>query len=352
MKIAFLSDAVYPYNKGGKEKRLFEISTGLAKKGHEVHVYTMKWWKGSKVRKEKGVTLHGISPFYKLYTKKGKRSIKQALMFSLHVFPGLINERFDVLDVDHMPYFPIFPAWLVAKLKGKKLVTSWHEYWGNYWFEYLGAKGIFGYLIEYISIYFSGISIVSSNLTRKRLKKVGKKSVFVPNGFDYDVIKKVKKKGNFDIVFAGRLIKEKNVDLLIDSVKDKYKLGIIGPGPELEKLKEKAKPYPNIKFLGMLPDIKDVYSYMKGAKLFAFPSEREGFGLVVVEAMAAGTPVLVINSKNNASKYLVEKEFVANKNNFGKKINYFMKKIPKLNFNVDKYLWKNIVNKIEEVYLK
>jgi len=39
MKIAFVSDAIYPYNKGGKEKRIYEISTCLAKRGHKYEIY-------------------------------------------------------------------------------------------------------------------------------------------------------------------------------------------------------------------------------------------------------------------------------------------------------------------------
>ena len=106
MKIVYISDAVYPYNKGGKEKRLFEISTRLARRGHDVHIYTMNWWNGPKVIKENGVSLHAISPLYPLYTKSGKRSIKEALAFSSYIFQGLIKEDFDILDVDHMPFFP------------------------------------------------------------------------------------------------------------------------------------------------------------------------------------------------------------------------------------------------------
>lgn len=42
MKIAMVSDAIYPYNKGGKERKIYEIATRIAAKGHEVHIYTMK----------------------------------------------------------------------------------------------------------------------------------------------------------------------------------------------------------------------------------------------------------------------------------------------------------------------
>src|SRR5688572_4712282 len=99
LNIAIVSDAIYPYNKGGKEKRIFEISTRLAKAGHEVHIYCMKWWGADRRlsppasaarqgrnaqpindnhRMENGVHLHAISPLYPLYSGQ-RRSIKQAL---------------------------------------------------------------------------------------------------------------------------------------------------------------------------------------------------------------------------------------------------------------------------------
>jgi len=53
MKIAIVSDSIYPYNKGGKEKRLFEIATRLVKYGHEITIYTMKWWEGADSIKRK-----------------------------------------------------------------------------------------------------------------------------------------------------------------------------------------------------------------------------------------------------------------------------------------------------------
>ena len=125
MKIAFVSDAIYPYNKGGKEKRIYEISTRLAKRGHNVHVYCMKWWKEKETHRiENGVHLHAISRYYPLYSGK-RRSIKEAVMFAFACFK-LIREDFDVIDVDHMPYFVLFSTKVVCIIKITKLISSWN----------------------------------------------------------------------------------------------------------------------------------------------------------------------------------------------------------------------------------
>ena len=59
MKIAYISDVVYPFVKGGAEKRIYEMGKRLAAH-HEVHIFGMKWWKGEKDIDMDGMTLHGI----------------------------------------------------------------------------------------------------------------------------------------------------------------------------------------------------------------------------------------------------------------------------------------------------
>ena len=141
MRVAIVSDAVYPYHKGGKERRFFEISTRLAKKGHDVHIYCMKWWKSpEKVRFENGVYLHGIAPYFPLYSGK-RRSIRQGVIFGLFCLK-LIFEKWDVIEVDHMPYFPLFFTKIVCMLKGKKMYATWNGVWGrDYWIKYMGKPG-------------------------------------------------------------------------------------------------------------------------------------------------------------------------------------------------------------------
>ena len=121
MKIAYVSDAVYPYNKGGKEKRLYDISTRLARRGHDVHIYCMKWWKGPETHLvENGVHLHAISPYYPLYSGE-RRSIKEGILYGISCLK-LIKEDWDVIDVDHMPFFPIIFTKIVCVLKWKKMI--------------------------------------------------------------------------------------------------------------------------------------------------------------------------------------------------------------------------------------
>ncbi|MDD3551836.1 MAG: glycosyltransferase, partial [Methanothrix sp.] len=77
MEIAYVYDAVYPWVKGGAEKRIYELSRRLAARGHVVHCYGMKWWQGEDEIEREGVRFHGICEPRPLYVN-GKRSIGEA----------------------------------------------------------------------------------------------------------------------------------------------------------------------------------------------------------------------------------------------------------------------------------
>ena len=374
MKIAIVSDAIYPYNKGGKEKRIYEISTRLAKKGFDVHIYCMKWWKGKEnSRIENGVHLHAICRYYPLYIGK-TRSIKQGILFGLSCIK-LIREDFDIIDVDNMVFFHLFPIKLVCILKGKIMIVTWNEVWGkDYWLNYLGWKGIFGYLVEKFSILTPNKIISISKHTTDKLRsgfRIKKKIYTIPMGVDFEKIQQIKPaKEKSDVIFAGRLLSHKNIDVLIKSIlliKEKYqniRCFIIGDGPEKQKLKAltgELKLQNNIRFLSFFENQNNVYSLIKSSKVFILPSTREGFGIVVIEANACGIPVITIQHKNNAAKDLIEE----GKNGFicqPNKEEIVGKTIRILNENSNnkmkqtcidsarKYDWDKIVNELKKVY--
>jgi glycosyltransferase involved in cell wall biosynthesis len=321
MKIVFVSDAVYPYNKGGKEKRMFELSTRLAKLGHEVHVYTMHWWDTPEsTRLEHGVHLHAISKKYEMYSGD-RRSIKEGILFALACLK-LFGIRFDVIDVDHMPFFPVISTWIVCVLtfRRRKFFGTWHEALSRRdWIDYMGRSGHIAAAIERFSTKLPyRISAASAQTTRQlaayhhRTKRVE----FIANGIDTKLLNRVKPADvNCDVLYVGRLVKDKNVAVLIQAiaiaVKDNPKLRcvVVGHGVEkanLEKLVVRLKLTKHVAIMNPLAEAKDVYAYMKRAEVFVLPSVREGFGIVALEALGCGTPVITIDAPANAAKDLIE----------------------------------------------
>jgi glycosyltransferase involved in cell wall biosynthesis len=312
MKIAYVYDTIYPYTFGGVEKRIWELSIRLVKKGHEVHIFGPKLWKGERTFKREGVYLHGVCSPPKKRFVKGRRSVVWPIYFALKVLPALLKERFDIIDCQNFPYFPCFSARIASGVRGSSLVITWHEVWGEYWYEYLGRKGIFGKIFEKLASSIGGEMVAVSHKTKRDLERLGVKSQIkvIPNGIDWKKIRDADRSSqSFDILFVGRLAKEKHVDVLLKSIRHikeripNVRCAIIGEGPEkehIEKLIWNLNLHDNISVLGRIDEEVQVFSYMKSSRVFVSASTREGFGIVALEANACGLPVVTIRHPGNA----------------------------------------------------
>lgn len=102
----------------------------------------------------------------------------------------------------------------------------------------------------------------------------------------------------YTVIFVGRLIEEKGIRELIESVtlwNNKIELIIIGSGPMESFILEKIKKIDSIKFIGKI-DQKDLPVYYSAADCSIIPStSEEGFGRVIIESLACGTPVIASN---------------------------------------------------------
>ena len=374
MKIALIYDMIYPYTIGGAEVRNYSLAKRLIEQGHEVHLYGVKLWKGPAVIKKDGIFIHGICRYQQKYNFKGNRSIFEPIKFSFYVFKSLIKEKFDIIDCSAFPYFPAFSCKLYSILRSTPLVIIWHEVWRDYWYDYLGWRGIFGVIIEKIVSKLTKNIISVSNKTKNNLVKLGvnRKNISVVNNWvDIKEIKVIaKSKVKSEIIYAGRLMKHKNIDVLIKSVylaKKEFpdiKTVIIGNGPEKAKLKALTRMLgleKNIEFMDFMLK-EEVYGFMKSSKLFVLPSILEGFGIIVIEANACGLPLITVKHERNASADLIkdyDNGFVCNlsEQNIAEKIiillknNKLRESMSKKSIqNAENYDIINTVAKLENIY--
>ena len=145
--------------------------------------------------------------------------------------------------------------------------------------------------------------LTNGNFNAKQIEKIYSRKVteIIYPGVDTKFLRPGTTKDNY-ILSAGCLAKFKNIDLLIkafNQIKNKdIKLKIVGTGPaqkELIKLTLKLKNKDKIIFLGDVNE-KNLINLYKQAKIFLLCSINEPFGMVLIEAMACGTPVIAINS--------------------------------------------------------
>jgi glycosyltransferase involved in cell wall biosynthesis len=316
--IAFVSDAVYPWNIGGKEVRYHELTRRLVREGFDIDVYTMHWWDGPRTITIDGVRFHAICRRWPLYAGS-RRSILQALAFSVACF-SLMWRRFDALEADHMPYLQLFPLRLVAWVHRCPMVVTWHELWGReYWRGYLGAGAAIAAVVESLALRLPDQVVAASPETGRRLIAAGRHPstvTVVPNGIDGTVIDAVSAADDkVDVLYVGRLLSHKNVDVLLNAMARVNRSGpslkclIVGTGPErveLGTLASRLGLSDSVSFIDRVGDSAAVYALMKAAGVFVLPSVREGFGISVIEALACGVPVITSDHPDNHARLLVE----------------------------------------------
>lgn len=149
---------------------------------------------------------------------------------------------------------------------------------------------------------------INKDFMEREIRQLWKKSkiIVLPHGIAPGHEAKMKKfpvNGQKKLLYAGRLVWYKNVEMLVKVMGLLSKkmsnphLTIIGTGPEESELKtlfKKAGLEKNVTFKGEMHH-DNLLKYMGKSSLFMFPSKNEPRGLVLIESMAAGLPVIAIN---------------------------------------------------------
>jgi len=186
------------------------------------------------------------------------------------------------------------------------LIQEWCEVWTN-----IVKVIIMQKLLKNVGDYHVAVSEFTKERLSKLLSIDPSKILLIPNGVDCTKFNSSGTKLWGRIVYAGRVVPHKNVTLLVEAFREVKKkiptaeLHIIGTGSSLESIRNKGTSIKDCFVHGFLPE-DQMIDLLKSAWLFVLPSEREGSGLVVLEAMAAGVPFVTINHPDNATKELCQ----------------------------------------------
>ena len=321
MQIAFVYDAVYPFVAGGVERRNYAVAEVLREK-HRVALYGFDYWADRRDACLSDCRYVAVGPPVPLYDAAGQRRISEALMFAGRLLKALLRSHEEVWDVANFPFFSVPAAWLASRIRRRKLIVSWYEYWGDYWYRYLGWRGFLGRWVERIALRCSPSVIAISEVTRRRLILAGyphERITVVPGGVDLQSIDRAPTADEtHDLIYVGRLLAHKRVHLAIEALADLRRthssatLAIVGDGPELKRLRElvaRLRLESAVCFYGKLATAEQVYAQLKSSRVLVAPSEREGFGISVVEAWGCGVPAVVCAGDENAMCELINRSF-------------------------------------------
>ncbi|MFX1282118.1 MAG: glycosyltransferase family 4 protein [Promethearchaeota archaeon] len=326
MKIAIIDDLIYPYFRGGAERRYYDLYNELGKK-HEIHWFTMKFPEMKKSHfKYENINVHCVMKVPKEIYFHGRRKIIPTLIFAFRVFKEINHYKFDFIDSDEFPFWHNFLILLYSKFKKTPTFLTWMEVWKwSYWRKYLGnTGGTLGYVTQFLLAKLSNNNICISNITASNLSSLGvnKKNIrVIYGGINLRLLLKIKESVNSkknQIISIGRLIPEKNFPLLINSIypflknNESYKLIIIGEGTEKKRIIELINTLDmndRIKLFSGRNPYNEIMKTVCESKVLVSLSHREGFGLTIVEAKALGVLVITNDHEENAGRFLIKNNF-------------------------------------------
>ena len=301
MRIAHVV-CVYPPYKGGIGNVAKDFAS-LIKSGNEVTIFTPAQ-NNLKFEEKGGVKIKYLKPFLKY----GNGAFLPQLFFKL--------KDFDIVHL-HYPFFGASEIVYLAKIffkKRFKLIIHYHMDTGSLSFFSkilsIFSKIIFKQLFNVADkITFASEDYILKSRIKNFYQKNKQKFNLLPFGVDADKFfpdSNKKEKNKINILFVGGLDKAhyfKGVDILLKALSgvlnDKIILNIVGQGDMLAEYKKTAKNIgikKYVNFLGGVDDEELIRNYQK-ADIFVLPSinSHEAFGVVLLEAMACGVPVIASN---------------------------------------------------------
>jgi glycosyltransferase involved in cell wall biosynthesis len=322
MRVAIVYDCLYPNTVGGVE-RWYRCLANQVDQRHDLTYVTRRQWPRDGDPDTPFRTI-AVAPAISLYTAGGRRRISEALLWAAGLFWHLLRHGrgYDVVHTATAPYLSLVAAWLALRLgrSRAKLVVDWFEVWGrDYWKQYLGpVGGRIGHVVEVACMRVGDLNFTFSELHAKRLvEHRGHGPTKRLTGLYEELRDNPQPGGRHEaglVVFAGRHIPDKRVTAIPAAIArartrvPAVKCVIFGDGPDTDRLIEEIERLG----LGAVVELRgrvsadEVGEGLASAACMVLPSRREGYGLVVIESVARGTPVVVVRAPDNSATELVD----------------------------------------------
>lgn len=297
MKIAMVGQ--FPPHVGGVGVHIHTLSKKLVEQGHEVYVITyphkeIKDIDGIHVIGTKGLNIPGVRGL--MFKKNAKRALENLL------------SKEDI-DIIHGHY--LFPAGAAAVDVGKKHgIKTYVTAHGSDMFELYKSQPLMRPTLKNVlkdaDVVFAVSNALKHEIVATGVVGIADKTRISWNSVDINKFS-TKQNNSFKdeyklndkpiVLFVGNLIKRKNVDSLLEAKKianSDYYLVVVGDGPLFKKLRKKVEDenIHDVIFTGSRDDVENI---IPSCDVLVLPSYSESFGLVLIEALACGKPVIGSN---------------------------------------------------------
>jgi glycosyltransferase involved in cell wall biosynthesis len=289
---------------GGVESRALHLLRELART-EEVTVLC-SYQGGAQRRRDTvaGIEVRRVGPVHP-YTNEGHVATRFAYAAAA-LAEGLRDRPFDVVEGFSYVTYPAAAA--IGRLRGRPTVATFHESWSPAeWVRLkgkltgtLGSAWVRGSLALGFDRYLAVSAVTKGQLVEQGVPAA--RIAVVHNGVDLETFAAVSAQPPVadSVATSVRLIASKRADLLLRAVARlqphrRVALTIHGAGPEqaaLEQLARELGVAPQVSFVGRLARFEDALALRQRHQVFCLPSISEGFGMVVIEAMALGLPVV------------------------------------------------------------